>query len=181
MVIYGLRAADASWRLDADSRDGDGLWRRMDGKAIGADWSPPRLRVIQEPDEPSGLANDLVALSNGAPLLSRRAVDALAPLLSGTAELLPVETSIGDYHLLNVLNLIPALLEDQSEVFRYPSGGMGMVVRYELDPLVVADNSLFKLASWPTGSTLASQVFVDAVSANELSGFWFTKVWETSA
>lgn len=130
---------------------------------------------------PPGLAADLIFGMGIGPLILGRAATVLAPILSSSAELLPVITPIGDYSIFNVIDLVPALIEERSDVFRYPSSGrIGYVTSYELDPAVVADHPIFKLASWPLGAMLVDETFVDAVLDARLTGFAFKKVWPTN-
>lgn len=177
-VIYEMRASDETMRFDLPNlHDSSELHRRLDGTKLGTGWVPPRFEVISEDDDPPRKALDLACLTNGHPVMSHRASENLARALVNRVELLPMLTPVGRYYIVNVTRLLPALIEGKSEVFRYPSGRMGMVVRYELEPNVLPDEPIFKLTTWPNGAILVSQDFVDAVHATGLTGFRFIRAW----
>ena len=178
MIVYRLRASEHGLHLGQSDPGADvDLFRRLDGTRIAGRWVTPRMQKIHDVGQPVGLENDLVSLNIGTPVISGRAADTLGPLLTDTVELLPIVTDLGDYAILNAIVLVPALIEARSEVFRLQSGRLADVTRYALEQTVVVGHVIFKLESWPDGATLVDQTFVDAVSAAQLTGFAFTKVW----
>ena len=70
-------------------------------------------------------------------------------MIADHAQTLPINTPFGLYHIVNVTRLLEALIESESQLFRYPSGKVVEIERYGLDATVIGDTPLFKLLHGP--------------------------------
>jgi hypothetical protein len=135
------------------------------------------MELVEEPDLPNLPLGDATGW-HSTPVISEKAARQLEDFLDGSAELLPVTGLPGSYFVLNVIRLIPALVEEESAVFRYPSTGLiGDISNYSLRAPMVADIPIFKLSVWPHGPVFVGDEFRDRVHRAGLTGFLWKPVW----
>ena len=143
---------------------------RFDTTPIGADWSPPAVKIIYEEDQTTDFAT-LAAI----PAFGIRAVAALGDLLREHGELLEVEGA--EFRLHNVTSAPDALDEERSEVKRFRSSGRILrILRYELRAELLSDVPIFKLPQQPRSRVYVTDAFVERVTEAGLVGFDFSEV-----
>jgi hypothetical protein len=115
------------------------------GISIRDQWKPLEMEPLEEPDLPNLPLGEVTGW-HSVPVISEAAAHQLADLLDGSAELLPVMGMPEPYFVLNVLRLVPALVEEESAIFRYPSTGLiGNVSNYSLRAPLVAGIPIFQV------------------------------------
>jgi hypothetical protein len=120
------------------------------------------------------------------PIFSHRAAEALAELLEGNGELLPLTSNIGEYYAFNITCEVDALDEEHSEFKLYSElyDDLGedpdflLVTRFMLYLDRVADLSIFKLPKRNRKNIpLVTDRFVQRVQEANLQGFAFNQLW----
>jgi hypothetical protein len=150
----------------------------LDGSSKAATWEPVAVeRVTKDPRGVSLPEADFPG-ADLALIGRRRAVDALRAFLWPHVEFLPLKTSDGtELYVFNVLNVLDALDETQSEIARFDDGRIMHVRRAVFKPAVVEGADIFRLPSLKA-RTYVSDQFVRAVGDAGLTGLVFSGVWE---
>lgn len=162
-----------------DDEEHTRLLNQFDGTPMAQSWSPVRITVLREgPGEEDLPPSDFPALGR-IPVFSARAADALAGLLEGRGELLPLDYDDGEYYAFNVTRLSDALDETRSELEYFESSGRIMdIARYEFIPERLVTETIFKLPQIPEMYEYVTDVFVGRVEERGLTGFVFNRcVW----
>ena len=149
------------------------------GLSMTSVWTPLGVRFSREAPYGSGApASDFPHLE-GISVFSARAVDALADLLAGRCELLPLDCDEGEYYALNVTRLVDALDEERSELVYFSSGRLMGVDRFAFRPDKLVGETIFKLRQKPRWHEFVTGVFRGRVESAGLTGFAFDwRVWE---
>jgi len=156
-----------------------------DRKAKGRKWTISRLGPVWKPESVVGRVrafNDYPCIDLIVPAFSRRAIDALRDFLEPNGELLPLESSVGEYYAYNVTTVADILDQDRSAIHWLAGATDHSVInifevdRYECIVEKMAGLSIFHLVEMPA-LTYVSQVFVDRVKEHALQGFNFVKLW----
>jgi hypothetical protein len=156
------------------------------GAAVPTDlWCPLKVvRMYSDPDKvnrPLGDRAAIDALSDPL-VLSRRALDALLPHIGTFGQVLPLDFDECEYSLFNITNVIDALDETASEVWRFPSSGrIGDVTCYVFKPEAVRDQWIFKIPQRSKGFAFVTDRFVELVHQAGLTGFGFEPLWSDEA
>lgn len=143
----------------------------LDGIQMKKAWIP----LMVEPDEDGGPYGDFPVLCSTIPAISGRAANALEPLLSGNAELLPLRCDAGEYYALNVTCVVDALNVEQSEIAHFPDGSIMDIKRFAFHALRAPANDIFKIPQIGT-RLFVSERFVQTVEQHQLKGFLFSAV-----
>ncbi len=143
----------------------------LDGIPMKRAWIP----VSVEADEDDSPPCDFPVLSGSIPAFSRRAADALEPLLRGNGELLPLRSNAGEYFALNVTRVVNALNVSHSEIAYFPDGKVLDITRYAFDAQRVPPNDIFKIPQVGT-RLFVSERFAKTVEEWRLTGFLFKAV-----
>jgi hypothetical protein len=124
------------------------------------------------------------------PVFSQKAVNALANLLEGNGELLPLICEFGQYYAFNITSEVDALDEERSELklnselypYETPSEpDFYLVTRFAFHPDRVADLSIFKLPKRNRKNRpLVTERFVQRVQEADLKGMAFNLLWSSS-
>ena len=149
------------------------------GEPMAESWRPVEVAVFVDTRRDAHLPpSDFPSLGGLALVFSARAVEALADLLEGRGELLPLACEEGEYHGFNVTRLSDALDEERSE-FKYFSDREIMdIERYEFVPERLAGETIFKLPQIPEMYEYVTDPLVERVREQGLTGFaWDRKVW----
>jgi hypothetical protein len=128
--------------------------------------------------------NDYPCVDLRIPAFSRRAVDALRPLLEANGELLPLKCQNGDFVTFNPTVMSDALRIDGSDIdWFFParanirSPRLARSIRfYDFAAPAVEKLAIFRLPIDPF-TIYATDEFVRAVEHNSLQGFHFELVW----
>jgi hypothetical protein len=181
MAIYAIKAEPDNYDslLLKDAND----WERtiqLNGKPLGSAWKP--LFCKRDPaHEPAnrGKPVDITSLNGLALVFSKRALDTLAPLVGSSIEALPLELDcpLGEFYVINVLELVDCLDESRAEIERFPKGGKIMAVdKYAFKPGCTDGKHIFKLAGFEMGDVLVSEEFKRLVQGRKLVGTRFKAV-----
>jgi hypothetical protein len=159
---------------------------------IGEAWFPVQVEESKHTyshipgDYPlvNGFPNDCIT-----PFFSQQAAAALADLLEGNGELLPLICDFGQYYAFNITREVEALDEECSEFQPYSElyDDLGddpdflLVTNFAFHPDRVADLSIFKLPKRNRKNMpLVTDRFVERVRDVNLKGFAFNLLWSSS-
>jgi len=144
--------------------------REFAGRAFGSAWRPLPVKGVVDRDYPEPPSLDAAPMSTYL-AISERAVAALADLVEGYAEILPLDSDPPGYHLLHPTCVLDALDEDASEVNRLPTGRVSKVHSWVLGRGLLEGVPVFKLPPFVHGRTYATDLFARAVAEAGLTGF----------
>jgi hypothetical protein len=178
LKIYEPRVRPGfEWVLPVRDADHEYLWR-LDGTSRRATWRPMPVARLAVDDEGKPRAEaDLPWLGGHVLVLRERAAVTLAPLLDRYGELLPLACPEANLWLFNVLTVVDALDEDNSELVRFDNGDILDVGRYAFRPKVAAGLAVFKVPQLLRGPLFVGDEFVGAVKAAGLRGPEFIQLW----
>ena len=176
--IYKPRVSPGfEWVLPVRDADHEYLWS-LNGTSRRATWRPMPVARLAVDDEGRPLAKaDLPWLGGHVLVLRERAVATLAPLLDRYGELLPLACPDADLWLFNVLTVVDALDEENSELVRFDDGNILDVVRHEFRPEMAAGMAVFKVPQLLRGRLFVGDEFVEAVATAGLTGPEFMQMW----
>ncbi len=177
MNVYDLRAAADDYQcLVMTQGDLFEFARRFNGTPMVLPWTDVTIEVYSKA-VPKG---DFPSLIPDVPVFSRRAVEALADLLQGNGEALPISLGEEEYYLYNVTRVVDALDLARSEILLSDDGlRVLMVKKYAFSEKLLLGLTIFKLPEAHTGTVLVTDAFVDRVRSKNLKGFWFPAVWSS--
>ncbi len=123
---------------------------------------------------------DFPHFSCGLPLVSKKALDILLPLITDSVEILPMDVEGEMYYGINVLKILDVVDYEKTDHWFLPSGTI-MVEKYafrnceelwKYNIFKVTDNPM---SAWP----FVSDKFKTTVEENRLKGFNFELVWDS--
>lgn len=180
MTVYRLDPDNEHFHNFALVEEGAAaIYRRFDGGPLRAEWKPLEIMAVDTDDELALLGDH--ALLGTIPVLSERAVDALADVLQANGELLPLIFRRKPYFALNVTTVTDALDESRSKVHRFSSGRVMAIDEFAFRPERVRALTIFKIPELPRGFVFVTDTFVDRVRTAGLQGFDFHEVWHDGA
>lgn len=135
-------------------------------------WEPPAIRI----EGKSKRLRDFVSWMNSAPVLSKKAVEVLEPLIGQHCEILPlIELRGKPFYALNVLTTIDCLDKAASDIF-YASDDPSHILRirsYKFNENKLPLNiPIFKIPD-DVGCVFVTRSFIDVVIENGLRGSSF--------
>ena len=147
----------------------------FDGKNLKDSWVIPKAeRIDPEEGRPLGDAPEFVL-----PTFSKRALDALLPLMEGDIEVLPVEFEDSYLYGINVTTVLDNVIDyDLSEYKTFSDGTIMHFKKYVFKNDAVGEKNIFKISDEDLGSPFVSQEFYDAVRDNGLEGFKLKLVYD---
>ncbi|WP_321790362.1 imm11 family protein [Burkholderia pyrrocinia] len=182
--VYGLRQDDAYQALvqvDDDSEiayDASVAIRAtaLCGQAFGVEYSPARLSwgtPLRKKD------SDFQSMLSPFLIFSKKALDALAPFLQGSGELLPVEAPVDGMTGFHVTRVLEDAVDLEASKFKvYPQATVfNKIVLLESR---VEGVDLFRLKEEPA-TVFVSERFKEAVESSKLKGFDFGDVISQSS
>ena len=150
--------------------------RRFDGTPMKDRWTGNQKFEFRSKPSPS-LKGDFPGLSTHVPVFNLKAVKALADLLKGNGEQLPITCDGEDYFLFNVTRVIDVLDEDNCEIKRFDSGRIMYIIRYSFFRDRLVGEKMFKIPQIPLMDVLVTDDFVKHVKTAKLKGFEFRLLW----
>ncbi len=118
---------------------------------------------------------------SGIQAWDRRAVETLRPLIEGQVEFLPLTSTVGDFFLINVINVLGCLDHERAE-FYYSSVDVDQrivgVKRYIFKDGCLDGQHIFRLAEDNYSRIYLSDTFKQTVEVNGLVGMRFEKAWD---
>jgi hypothetical protein len=160
---------------------------------IREDWFP--VRVEEAEYTHSNIPGDYPLIHGYAgfcitPIFSQRAVEALADLLEGNGELLPLLSDMGQYYAFNITREVEALDDEKSEFKPLSELDPDLLAispdipdilcisHYEFYSDRIASTSIFKLPKrYNAERPLITDRFVQRVQEADLKGFAFNRLW----
>ncbi len=149
--------------------------------ALAKTWNPRRIYpiVIEDEAPDSRRLGDVPNHTSGNVLIfSRRAVEALRDLLGPADEILPLESDLGEFFVVNVLTVLDCLDIDRCEVWRFSSSGrIGDIRKFEFIPEQVTA-SIFQVSQFVGGGQyFVRDDFVERLERAGLEGYHIKQVW----
>lgn len=176
--VYEWRVQEGIAQIDLpDPGESIDVIHSLVGLREASAWFRRLFIEVKDPSDFPVVPGDTLYWSGTLPVISERGRLELGDILTDHARLLPIDTPFGPYHVVQVTRLLSALIESESQVFRYPSGRIVDIERYGLDADAIGDTPLFKLELWESGNVLVTPSFIDAVNRSNLTGFRFERVW----
>lgn len=169
------------WALAAEPEGWDQIQMIHTFEPVASEWTPVEVEILREDDEGHERQEADVPWLGGYLLAMRpAAVEVIAPLVKGQAELLALACPDAELWLLHVTECRDALDESRSELVRYPSSGRIMdIERHVFDPAALVGARCFKIPQKP-GRTFLTGDVVDTIAAAGLRGFGAKLVWESN-
>jgi hypothetical protein len=137
---------------------------------VPMEWSRAMVRKNR------GKPVDFIGLMGLGLAFSDRAAEALAPLIGGVIELLPlICDGPVQFHVVNMLDIVDCLDEERSTTDRYSDGQISSVKKYAFKPGSTDGHHLFKCKQCLL-HTLVSAEFKALVEEKGLVGAYFKPV-----
>lgn len=184
MQVFSLRTdANRFQNIECIEEDALDLTYKFDGRPMLDSWRPPRFSFIRDREHASRPYSDLPSWVTHVPIFSRRAVDALQELLSGSGEILPIECPDGEYFAFNVTHVIDALDTERSEIQWFPSSPERImdITRHHFRLEALHSAVIFKLPQVVLMDVFVTDPFVSRVREAGLTGFLFKKLWASDS
>ncbi len=149
------------------------VFDRLTGPSLAAEWQPVPVAVYEGAER-----TDFPYLASHVPVFSRRAWQALGPLLGHHVEALEL-SGTDDWLAINVLSVIDALDFERADLDRFVSGGISAVNRYAFRPDVAITAPIFKVRGAEQKDVLVTLAFKERVEAAGLRGLGLKAVDES--
>ncbi|HEX6189111.1 MAG TPA: DUF1629 domain-containing protein [Pyrinomonadaceae bacterium] len=148
---------------------------------IGSAWRPLRVESLTDDDDSAPLLpGDFPLLFPGAPVLSRRAVEVLQPILEGNGELLQLDCDVGEYFIFNITKVVDALNEKDSEIVKFLGSQKVMTIKsFSFVSQRLKGVGIFKLPQLRLGRSFVTDRFAQAVEKGGLVGFSLEWLWSS--
>lgn len=177
------------WKLIADVNNYESLMAKdsdfeekfeaLDGRPLLDEWTPVELKRMYG----EGMPLSDFPYFYGRPVMSDKAIKALAPFINNSVEYLNVIFEDKKFTLLNVTKVLNVVDYEKSEYKMFSDKKRIMrFVKYNFrmcDELL--KNDIFKLIDEPRRSPFVSDRFKKCVEDNGLTGFKFELVWDSEA
>ncbi|OVE77773.1 hypothetical protein BVX99_01750 [bacterium F16] len=167
-------------QLGQDSLEDDITPGYLDA-AEDLNWKQPRLSAVWPTPSVIGRVhpcNDFPGLDMALPAFSARACKCLESFLLPNGELLPLNSKVGEYFFYNITTIADVLNSQESvcEFWCDPPTTAVEIEHFAFDESKLGSLTIFRIPQFPM-SAIVTDEFVDAVYANSLNGFEFTKIW----
>jgi hypothetical protein len=181
--VYQFAVQDGyEWVLALNDQDYE-ILRGFDGTPKRDTWTPFGVRLLRKDEDGQVLAeSDFPWLGAHAPVLRRKAVDAVGELFSANGELLPLLCDSAELYVFNVLNVVDALDLERSELAFFPNSNRIMrVKRHAFSAERLRGLKIFKVPQLLRHSVYVTEDVVETVRAADLTGVGFRLLWEETA
>jgi len=125
------------------------------GEPMLNQWVQPPLEVVD------GEICDVISYRPGALIISKHAMEKMTPFIENEVEFLPIKLKgMGDYYVLNVVNVIDCLDMSKSEVRYHADGKTVRTIRdYKFYENMIDNVCLFKIPQSAGSEILATEKF----------------------
>lgn len=148
------------------------------GKHLSSNWEKLKLKLIEHGEKLK--KGDMPYLSPGVPVFSIKAISTLQQYLNNNAETLDIECDIGNYKIINIINVMSCLDHERSEIKYYPNSQRIMrIKKYVFNKEKVKNEHIFKIIEQPRATIFVSDEFRNKVIESGLEGFKFVEVWDS--
>ena len=179
MNVYYLRTAANKYQgLIVTQGNPHEFYHRFNGLPMKPSWKD--VTVDWDPDTRRKPKGDFPDLFTHIPVFTPKAATALADLLQGNGELLPILIGGEEYVLFNVTRVTDALDESRSEIIRFDDSPK--ILNIEIHCFFqekIGNTTIFKIPQVPTMDVFVTEEFVDRVRSARLKGFKFTLLWSS--
>lgn len=178
MKIFELRAdVEHFRRLMFEEKRDNGLLFKFEGQSLAAEWIPPQVRFIRE-DVENGLPDgDFMDLGTIPVFRAGTLPQSMRRILEGDGELLPLSSAEGEFLAYNVTSVIDALIEDQSQLARFPDGRIMRVEQGAFNTRLLRNAMIFKIPQKRRPEVFVTEQFVREATQAEMTGFRFVPHW----
>ncbi len=116
------------------------------------------------------------------PVFSKKALEILRPLIQNSIEELALQFQEAEYYGINVTAVLNVIDYSKSKYIMYSDGKRIMAFqKYAFKSCTeLLNNNIFKIVDEPTRRAFVSDEFKQTVKKNNLSGFKFKLVWDSS-
>lgn len=157
-------------KVDAD------YYQMFDGSSLKDCWIIPNVKVYEE-DE--GLLEGDAPGFN-IPVLNKKALNVLYPLIKNSIELLPLRMNEELLYGINVITVLDAMNYDLSDYITFKDGKRIMCFKkYCFIDDIVRNHDIFKIIDLRRGFVFVSERFYKYVLDNELKGFKMELVYDS--
>ena len=147
----------------------------FDGRSHIDDWRPLVVKRM-EPEKKLDLGD---APGFNIPVLSKKALDCLLPLIKENTEILPLIFDENDFFALNITTVLDAVNYSESVYKTFRDGKRIMAFeKYSFIPEKVSGIPMFKIIDEKTRYGFVSDEIKRIVEDNNLNGFDFELVWK---
>lgn len=173
------------YRPDANNFAGIGVSSADDARVVAVHYQDSPLSSAWRPiavhgfDDNPEAEGDFPSLSNfwRIPVFSKRAWDALRPLIGYRCEALPIiHPNDKAFYIIHVMETVDCLDADRSELKRYTDRGIMRVVHYFLRKEMLCGKHIFKLPRQSGAELIVDDEFREAVEGNALDGLVFKEL-----
>jgi hypothetical protein len=156
------------------------VFRTLDGSPRGSTWTPIRMKLVREDEFGRPYSeSDFPWLGSHAPIMRKRAREALGDLASQYGEFLPLACDDAKLCVLNVCNVADALDLERSTISYFSSGKMMGVDAYVFRPEALQGVQIFKIPQRPRGGPVfVNEDVVDLVQQAGLLEVGFRLLWD---
>ena len=114
------------------------------------------------------------------PVLSKRALRYLKPLIKENTEVLPLKFNESKYFALNIITVLDAIDYEKSVYTTFSDKKKIMLFdKYAFIEEKISNIPIFKIVDEPRGNGFVSDEFKRMVEDNDLLGFKFVLVWDS--
>lgn len=149
-------------------------------KLVGDNWKPIFFGVVNRKQKLGDLGS---LVRDDVIIMNQRAVDLLRPLIQGSVELLPYETEVGIYNLVNVLDEGDYLDRTKTDCNRILSNGLcAGINKFVFNADAIRGKHIFRIPDKPT-TRFVSDEFIETCRLHKLEGIYLTdkvKVWDSA-
>lgn len=147
--------------------------RSFNGRSLINEWKPIKVeRIRSKEDECKMLGDSPFAVQvGGLPVLSKRAVNVLEPILKGHAEFLPLICKEGDFYAVNVTTVLNATNWEKAKAIPFKKTNTNKIMRFEkyaFLPEIVKDIPIFRLQDEILRLPFISNWVADTIDAFQL-------------
>ena len=157
-----------------DNVDAD-FYQMFDGRSLKDVWKNSKVEVYEE--DKGLLFGD--AFGFNIPVLNKKALNVLYPLIKNDVELLPLSLNDDLLHGINVTTVLDAIDYDLSEYLTFMDGKRIMYFKkffFKVDK--IKNYNIFKIKDLRRGYVFVSDSFYQSVIDNNLRGFKLEQVFE---
>ena len=166
-LFNGLLLEDQDWNLPL----------RLKGQRMADSWRPlpVKSQLAHDGRRARNQEGDYPSLGGIIPVLNRRSLDVLRPLIESAVEILPLAHPTLELYAIHVLDVLDCVDYDRAEYTRYSDGdrGVNQILRYAFRPGTLDNRHIFKIKQFEVSFPFVSEEFKRRVEDNGLLGFEF--------
>ena len=176
------------WRLKADANNV--AWLRsvpmrtheeclaFDGRPLLSGWK--KLPLVQIDEEHKALPLADAVCSDACFLISEKAKQIVAEVVSDEVEFLPYDFCGITYYLINPMTVLPCLNRAESKLLLSSSDNDRILIVKEFCLLesAIEEHQMFRMQGCPLKGPFVTDAVVEAIRNAKLTGFAFELVWE---